>query len=106
MSNRGAVDWLGNITYSDSDLADMRAESEAKYDQRMERRITKLVDRIGAMDGAIKALAGIVAEQRTEIAELRRLVGVSPSDLALASAHLPYSDAIVAPIAAHAVDRR
>jgi len=60
MPNRGSVDWLGNIIYSDTDLADMRAESEAKNDQCVERRIAEL-------ERQVQELMAIVRPTRVEV---------------------------------------
>lgn len=85
MTLRGSVEWNGDVVYSDADLSDMRAESESKHDRRMERRI---------------------AELERQVAQLMALVVISPTELALASRHLPYSVAIIAQSVAAADERR
>lgn len=65
-----------------------------------------LATRIGAMDGAVRHLAKIIANQDAHIAALEALVGASPCKVALTSKHPSYSAAIIAPLAAAADERR
>ena len=96
MPNRGSVDWLGNIIYSDTDLADMRQESEAKHDRRMEQRITEQEERIIHLEEVVRGIA-------KDFYALQQLVGASPVESALVTSYPRLS---VAQTTGHADDRR
>lgn len=89
MNNRGSVDWLGNIIYSDADLADMRAESEAKHDRRVSDRISALAARMGALDGAIERLTRVIAIQDVRINALEAMVRPTRAEVELVTVHRP-----------------
>ena len=96
--SRGTADWEGNIVYSDADRAnaiDAREGREVLGHNLMkviavqEARITELVTRMGALDGAIERLTRVIAIQDVRINALEAMVRPTRAEVELVHGHRP-----------------